>query len=98
MIMQAPPRVQRLPVRMTRNTILRSFLVPTVLMDASNANSPFVGKKGSAKKRRREKIEKEREAAREVRHAKILASLDESTSRSRSGIQVFSLWDQLCLP
>lgn len=67
-------------MRMTRNTILRSFLVPTVLMDASNANSPFVGKKGSAEKRRREKIEKEKEVAREERHAKILASLDESKS------------------
>jgi hypothetical protein len=57
-----------------------SPLVPTVLMDASNAKSSFVGKKGSEEKRRREKMEKEREATREERHAKILASLEESKS------------------
>jgi D-alanyl-D-alanine dipeptidase len=56
-----------------------SPLVPTVLLDMSNAkSSSFVGKKGSEEKRRREKLEKEREAAREERHSKLLASLNDS--------------------
>jgi hypothetical protein len=58
-----------------------SPLVPTVLLDMLTAkSSSFVGRKGSEEKRRRDKLEKEREAAREERHSKLLASLNDSKS------------------
>jgi hypothetical protein len=55
-----------------------SPLLPTILIDTANAKHQGMGKKASEEKRRRQQKEKEKEAAKEQRHAKILASLEES--------------------
>jgi hypothetical protein len=51
-----------------------------VSFDVAYAKAPYSGKKSSVEKRRREKVEKEKEEAKKARHAQILTSLNESKS------------------
>jgi hypothetical protein len=53
---------------------------PNVSFDVAYAKAPLSGKKSSVEKRRREKVEKEKEEAKKARHAEILTSLNESKS------------------
>jgi hypothetical protein len=51
-----------------------------VSFDVAYAKAPLFGRKSSIEKRRREKVEKEKEEAKKARHAEMLTSLNESKS------------------